>query len=825
MDGVSKVFCSVMDMKTSNIHSVLTDLEEHQTLWAEPKHEIDGYFAKIGSLLGIASTRDRGLVALKHFVPQCPLDVLEDKMQYYINICAKICNQKGHQASVPLAYGVLKQLLNKSLQSTDLNKLMVSNIPKLLESISTAINPSLHVSVLDFLETAMRSYPGVTGMAKNRIEDFLYSLVDSEDTEIVKRTASCLLLLQQIRGGGQHGSLHKKTWDEYQCKLVNTVHELLGQVFAHIPETFDVEENLECLKFPKLVVNEEPVTGAHQTVRRLINVIHYLEAAILEPYPVAKPIRPMKVLNVIFRAHSVSCVTMGKTALRENLALGMMLPQVQLELLRVLDALVLVLKSNALPFGNLVTDLFDQCLKGTLTTNSKGQKKSFLALRVRVYESIVLWCDTLHYASGVEEIADNLLEHIVQDITPFEPEVTLQVNASGQKLSAKAKRKLQKEQNASTSLVKCHSTDGIQRKHSTNDSGNDLLCRVALRCLTSILQSAGCFVKPVMQKLLQEKIVQLCFNVFAQINLSSEQNLFSEFNCRRALLTALNALVVNPHHLCPPPLQYAAQLFNVAEVHDPNLQVRRQASQLARSVETLLHPRKEVFYFPVEENAVKDMLIAKKKHPLNAAFPAKRDYNNLNKSITFDDVEVRAQHTTYAQENESPETSSESEPEREQIAEVVDVTMEENGQPKTVPRLNVEMNEIDLNCGELHKSINDKTVESQAIEIDSDDEIEVIECNTSENKKNDPYDRNSDVELVEESPQQLDSPGNRKSTIEEKALPQSLTPNSAKKRKVEKELSCGDVENKLSKPSDTEDLEARVDDLVAEFVDELNDEI
>lgn len=60
--------------------------------------------------MGTAPTRDRGLIALSHLIPQCPLDILEDKLQYYVNVCAKICNQKGHVASIPLAYDVLSTI-------------------------------------------------------------------------------------------------------------------------------------------------------------------------------------------------------------------------------------------------------------------------------------------------------------------------------------------------------------------------------------------------------------------------------------------------------------------------------------------------------------------------------------------------------------------------------------------------------------------------------------------------------------------------------------------------------------------------------------------
>ncbi|EAT33458.1 AAEL014265-PA [Aedes aegypti] len=822
MEKVSQIFGGVVDAKEGNVRKLLSSLDEHQTLWTEPQHELEFYFSKVGALLGTAPTRDRGLIALSHLIPQCPLDILEEKLQYYVNVCAKICNQKGHVASIPLAYDVLKQILLKSLESSDLNKLAISVIPKLMDNITGSTDPSTHASMLDFLETAMRHYPGVTGSAKTRIEDFLYSLVDSEDSQVVERTGRCLLLLQQIRGGGQHGSLHKKTWDEYQCKLVDTIHDLLGKVFAHTPETFDVEEDLECLKLPKLATDDEPVVAARRIVNRLLNVISYLEEAIVQPYPVPKPFRPMKVLNVVLRGHSVSCQTMAKNSIQENLALGMLLPQVQAQLLKVLDALVLVLKSNMLPFGNILTDLFDQCLKGTLTAGGKGRKKSFISLRTKVYESIGLWCETAKYGSGVEEITDSLLEHIVQDVAPFEPEVTLQVNASRQKLSAKAKKKLQKEQNAATSLAKTHSTDSFENsKHLQSDYGNEVLCLAALRCLVRILNAAGCFIKPIMQKLIQEKIVSLCFSVFSQLNTGTRQNLYFDPHCRKALMSALHALIVNPHHICPPPLQYGVQLFSMVQVQDPNGDVRARASELSRSTETLIHPRKEVFYFPVEENAVKDMLASKKKLALNPAFfPAKRTYDANKTPISFEKVKQSVPEPAATNVVESVEDSED----EEQIATVEEVTIEEKQSPEVVYNLDDDENRANFNSGELQKSTTDKTVESAAIEIDSDNEeeneVELIETDAQKSSET-PNGKAKDDDEVEVIEQPLTTP---KPAVTQNG--KAGSPKSSQKRKPEAVEETAESSEKKSKANvEAEDVEARVDDLVAEFVDELNDDV
>uniref|UniRef100_A0A4Y0BQS7 Pre-rRNA-processing protein RIX1 N-terminal domain-containing protein n=1 Tax=Anopheles funestus TaxID=62324 RepID=A0A4Y0BQS7_ANOFN len=618
MEGVGQLFGSILDSDDSLVAVFLNNLDEHQSFWTDPQNDLDRIFARIGALITGASMRDRGLNILTHLLSNCPLDIVEDKAQFYMNICLKVCNQRGPKQTIPLVYELLQQLIHRSLGSNELHKLFVSNLPKLLESVGSTIPPSVVPSALSFLEVAMQHYPGACGPMKNRIESFLYSLVDSTNRVVINRTARCLLLLQQIRGGGQHGTLHKKAWQEYYLKLVDTIHDLLNKIFAHTPETFDEEENLECLKLSPMPNNIHPICKAQLLAIRAVNLITFLDQAIVRAYPVPKPITPFKALNLILRGLSVSCEAMGQNPIAENIAFGTFLPSIHVGLLEVLDGLVLALGTNMLMFGESICGIFPKCLRATQgnRNDSEGTKKSFTRLRKKIYESIQLWCEKMRYGSTIEMVNEPLLEQIVRDFTPYESEVTLQMGASGNKrLSSRAKRKLQKEQNAATALNQNHSNkSGIsEHKDELIDVGNETLCQAALECLSVILQSAGCFIKPVTHKLLEEKLVPLCFSLVSNHQLTG---LYSNDNVRVALLRAYAALIVNPHHHCPPPLQYASYIFNTLQTTDSSTVVRSVAAELARTMELVVHPWKETLYFPADKSAIKDALANKDKHPL-----------------------------------------------------------------------------------------------------------------------------------------------------------------------------------------------------------------
>lgn len=205
----------------------------------------------------------------------------------------------------------------------------------------------------------------------------------------------------------------------------------------------------------------------------------------------------------------------------------------------------------------------------------------------------------------METIADDLIKFIIQDITPYQSEVTLKVLAGSRKyLSKKARQKLHKAQNDASNIAQTHSKSF--NPHNTKivytDNGNEPLSEAALGCLVEVLHAAGCFIKPLHQKVLQENIVALSLDVINCVPKKSQ--LYFDHECRKGLYTALYALTQSPNHLCPPPIQYAAEVFKIAQIHDARAEIRAVCGEYLRGIEKILHPQKEIFYFPTNVNDV-----------------------------------------------------------------------------------------------------------------------------------------------------------------------------------------------------------------------------
>lgn len=93
-------------------------------------------------------------------------------------------------------------------------------------------------------------------------------------------------------------------------------------------------------------------------------------------------------------------------------------------------------------------------------------------------------------------------------MTPFQNEVTLKVMSGATKhMSKKARRNMNRAQNDTTNLAQTHAT-ATNAAHNVKlihtEEGNQVLCAMALKCLTMVVLVAGIFLKPVMHKVSEE---------------------------------------------------------------------------------------------------------------------------------------------------------------------------------------------------------------------------------------------------------------------------------------------------------------------------------
>lgn len=78
--------------------------------------ELESVTSHLTNLMNNFATKHQGLMLLNAFLPQCSLDVFEQKGALWITLCTKICAQKKPAESVALSYEVLGKCLFNSIR-------------------------------------------------------------------------------------------------------------------------------------------------------------------------------------------------------------------------------------------------------------------------------------------------------------------------------------------------------------------------------------------------------------------------------------------------------------------------------------------------------------------------------------------------------------------------------------------------------------------------------------------------------------------------------------------------------------------------------------
>lgn len=243
--------------------------------------------SQISYQLNNVSSKYEGLLLLRAFLPQCSLDLIEQKGALWLTICTKVCLQKKPTNAVLVAYDVIIKLLERSVHVPDLAKAITGNLlAKIIESVCV-VPSQCQLAALGCLQVCMNLYPGPSGSSRGAIERHLASFVDQTDAVLVQEAGKCLLLLQQIRGSGSQGVSQKGAWAALQMQLLGSLHANLDQIYAKTAETHDaghfggVDGEEALLKVPELALSPEPMTRATQLVTRFGNLCQYLRIALL----------------------------------------------------------------------------------------------------------------------------------------------------------------------------------------------------------------------------------------------------------------------------------------------------------------------------------------------------------------------------------------------------------------------------------------------------------------------------------------------------------------------------------------------------------------
>lgn len=575
------------------LQTFLKTCTEHQAFVNKAPVILQSVVANINGKLNSTSTRYDGLLLLKTFLPQCPVEIFGKNVISWIQQCLKsIDGRQNKQALASASYQALKIILQMSQQMPEMKRTVSGSVvSKIIDAFQQIAPLEVSLSMLECLEVLMCNYGPSCGQHKNVLEKCVLQYVDSSDANVIKRVAHCVAFLPLLGGGGSLGANHVSRWKQEHQKVCATLHYILDELFdsvREIPNSHSSVTSDQVLSLPS-TSETVPLPRVYQLMNRFINVSKFLQAILLSEFPVEKTVLPDEILGIVCRGLAVTSHTMGKKVSADLLMVGAMLPQIHVALLKVLDSLITCCGNNLLPYAPVICKLVLQTLKWTSAEKwAYGIEKPYGQLRVAACNTLMLWLQTSNCGSCVELISEELVSFLLQDIWFEKEAVALSVQYTSNKKEQKYKRNTSEQQ------------QGVEtsRKYIPDQKSNSKTCRAALRVLQWMLHSAAMFIKPTTHRLLQEKTVGLLFDIQRASSASDLPFPYAETSCRLELYRLLHTLVIEPHATWPPPTQFAVHMLSAGR-SDPNLKVSSFCTSALIAAEKLVHPASGTLHFPV----------------------------------------------------------------------------------------------------------------------------------------------------------------------------------------------------------------------------------
>ncbi|XP_047503373.1 proline-, glutamic acid- and leucine-rich protein 1-like [Pieris napi] len=610
---------------------------------------------------------------------------------------------------------------------------------------------------LKALDDVIRRFPKYCISHRGVIENFIISFLNSNKYNNVIEAAKCAHSLQQVRPSQEKTSTPKSCWRNQMTLLCSVTHNLIDKLFPDSPSMYtnNLENKLQNITNTPLntALSQLNIAGGKDAERRkrlitrLENIFVFIQAMLVETYPVAKPIQPQLILDIIVHALSIAR-SIGQPL--NNIA------QMKTAALRTLDALIACLGPHLIPYSPLVFRLVMQTLRWTSDNATKETK----SVRCGAYNTLKRWLSILHVhkmADSRASMEDELTSHIINDITPTKKLVQLTMGPQPTKnLSKKAKRKLATTQ-LQESTIATH-MPGEKNKNIECKESNEVAV-AALECAETLFIVCGIFLKPTTHKVFQERLVRECFN------LSSYDD-----NQAMLLLRTLEACRKTTPNTVPPPTQYCLHLYST-NVTSNQPEIATFCSKAILDIRLHLHCSPPSLNFAlqvVEEKTEKRKKVSEKNRAVLESLLGKNKLppNERSDIITIAD-EPANKKTRLSEETERISLSSEN---------ISSVEISDDSDSEVIQEVDVEIHEPnDIEIQEVNATKNNKGISIEGTvhienELDKipktdnsaiyDMATQISECTLSENGTATPTpktakDNNLEKNTIYEAPTQL----------------------------------------------------------------------
>ena len=130
----------------------------------------------------------------------------------------------------------LTLLVENSLPTSEAGRTISTSASSLISVILSCQSSQALPSGLHLLTALMKNYPGSCGQARARIQERIFSLVETGEKVGRSVLGRCLSLLCQVGGGGREGAEHTASHSALTASIVSTIHSALSEMFSGVRE-------------------------------------------------------------------------------------------------------------------------------------------------------------------------------------------------------------------------------------------------------------------------------------------------------------------------------------------------------------------------------------------------------------------------------------------------------------------------------------------------------------------------------------------------------------------------------------------------------------
>ena len=430
-----------------------------------------------------------------------------------------------------LVCSCLSLIVENSLTTSEAGRTISTSASALISVILSCQSGQTLPSALTLLAVLMRKYPGSCGQSRPRIEEKVFSLIESGEKAGVRMVGRLLSLVCQVGGGGREGVDHTNQHSALLASLLSTIHSGISEVFSGVKEVDSYSE---------LVSQGAPIKMKSANIcQRALQVETLMEVMgemLTVGFPQARPVSVENLLSVVVRVILMEVKPGDSPHSQLVSSLHSLLSCSSLSLLTSLLA----------SLGSQLTSCAGHINSLLLTGLARAEDKR---VRVGLYFCLSQWLETAGLNSGLEHCAATLVSAAVKDLVPVRQKMKLQT--TGQKNKKKKSEVKEAEE---------------------QDTVDPALAVAAVRCVERVVRVVGGWLQPSSETELTRCLLSSLLSP-AQPSLTS------------ALLSCLQTVVTSP--LNTSPAQLALPLLARIS-NSPGLST--QARQGLTSLSLMMHP-------------------------------------------------------------------------------------------------------------------------------------------------------------------------------------------------------------------------------------------